>query len=192
MRFTRGGTLPDAVSLLDAKSVHQQVARMARELVAQAGGTDNLTLIGIQRRGVQVSRMVGDAIQAHEGVSLPLGTLDITFHRDDLALVGPRPVVGPSALPTEGLDGRIVALIDDVLFSGRTVRAALNELMDWGRPDRVLLVVLVDRGGRELPIQPDVVGTRVEVRADQRIDVLVPEIDGALAVVLVDREGSSE
>lgn len=160
---------------------------MARELVAQAGGTADLTLIGIHRRGVQVAEMIQAQIESAEGLAPPLGTLDITFHRDDLALVGPRPVVGPSELPPGGVDGRTVALVDDVVFSGRSVRAALNELMDWGRPERVLLAVLVDRGGRELPIQPDVVGTRVEVSPDQRVDVHVPELDGILEVVLVDR-----
>jgi len=160
---------------------------MGRELVAQAGGTENLTLIGIHRRGVHVAKMIREAIESTEGHSPPLGTLDITFHRDDLALVGPRPVVGPSELPTGGVDGRTVVLIDDVIFSGRSVRAAVNELMDWGRPDRVLLAVLVDRGGRELPIQPDVVGTRVEVSPGQRVDLHVPDLDDTLGVVLVDR-----
>lgn len=161
---------------------------MARELVLRAGGTDRLVLVGIQRRGVQMAELIQEAVESAEGVRLPSGTLDITFHRDDLALVGPRPLVGPSALPPDGIDGRVVALVDDVLFSGRTVRAALNELSDWGRPDRVLLLTLVDRGGRELPIQPDIVGTRVEVPSGQRVDVLVPELDGRLGVVLVPRD----
>jgi pyrimidine operon attenuation protein/uracil phosphoribosyltransferase len=160
---------------------------MARELVAQAGGTDGLTLLGIHRRGVQVAEMIRDSVEKIEKIAPPLGTLDITFHRDDLALVGPRPVVGPSQLPDGGVDGRTVVLIDDVIFSGRSVRAAVNELMDWGRPERVLLAVLVDRGGRELPIQPDVVGMRVEVSPRQRVDLHVPELDGSLGVVLVDR-----
>jgi len=156
-------------------------------LVARTGGTENLSLIGIHRRGVHVAEMIREAILSTEGTSPPMGTLDITFHRDDLALVGPRPVVGPSELPPGGIDGRTVALIDDVVFSGRSVRAGLNELMDWGRPERVLFVALVDRGGRELPIQPDVVGTRVEVAPSQRVDVHVPELDDGLGVVLVDR-----
>ena len=156
---------------------------MARELVAQAGGTDGLTLLGIHRRGVHVAEMIRDSVEKIEQVAPPLGTLDITFHRDDLALVGPRPVVGPSKLPDGGVDGRTVVLIDDVIFSGRSVRAAVNELMDWGRPERVLLAVLVDRGGRELPIQPDVVGMRVEVSPGQRVDLHVPELDGSLGVV---------
>ena len=155
--------------------------------MAHAGGVDALTLIGIQRRGVQVAEMIRGAIAGTEGEAPPLGTLDTTFHRDDLALVGPKPVVGPSEIPARGVDGRTVALVDDVVFSGRSVRAALNELMDWGRPQRVLFAVLVDRGGRELPIQPDVVGTRVEVSRTQRVDVHVPELDGSLEVVLVDR-----
>ncbi len=160
---------------------------MARELVARSGGTDDLVLIGIQRRGVQVAGLLQDAIAQAEGVELPLGSVDITFYRDDLGTVGPRPVVGISHLPPSGIEGRTVALVDDVLFSGRTVRAALNELMDWGRPSRIILAVLIDRGGRELPIQPDVVGNRIEVLSGQRVDVLVPELDGELRAVLVDR-----
>ncbi len=163
------------------------IARMARELVAKAGGTEGVTLVGIHRRGVHVAEMIRRSVESNEGAAPPLGTLDITFHRDDLALVGPRPIVGPSELPPGGIDGRTVVLIDDVIFTGRSVRAALNELMDWGRPDRVMFAVLVDRGGREMPIQPDVVGTRVEVAPTQRVDVHVPELDDALQVVLVDR-----
>ncbi len=161
---------------------------MARELVARSGGTDDLVLIGIQRRGVQVAGLLRDAVAEAEGVELPLGSLDITFYRDDLGKVGPRPVVGSSELPPDGIEGRTVALVDDVLYSGRTVRAALNELMDWGRPDRIILAVLIDRGGRELPIQPDVVGKRVEILRGQRVDVMVPELDGELRVTLVDRQ----
>ncbi|MEX0843560.1 MAG: bifunctional pyr operon transcriptional regulator/uracil phosphoribosyltransferase PyrR, partial [Gemmatimonadota bacterium] len=121
------------------------------------------------------------------GVEIPSGALDITLYRDDLMAIGPRPVVGESTLPLEGVEGRAVVIVDDVLFTGRTVRAAINELMDWGRPARIDLCVLVDRGGRELPIQPDVVGRRVEVRHDQIVEVLVPEQDGRLAVELVPR-----
>ena len=162
---------------------------MGRELIARHGGTDDLVLIGIQRRGVQIAGLLKEAIQRDEGVELPFGTLDITFYRDDLGTVGPMPVVGSSQMPTGGIEGQAVALVDDVLFSGRTIRAALNELMDWGRPSRIFLAVLIDRGGRELPIQPDVVGTRIEALPGQRVDVLVPDLDGSLGAVLRDREG---
>ena len=158
---------------------------MARELVERNEGPNELALLGIQRRGVQIAHLIQTEIERAEGVALPFGTLDITLYRDDLMVVGPRPVVGESVLPPGGIDGRAVVLVDDVLFTGRTIRAALNELMDWGRPSRVFLCVLIDRGGREIPIQPDVVGRVVSVLPDQTVDVSVPEIDGKLAVDIV-------
>ena len=129
--------------------------------------------------------MLRSEVEAAEQVTLPLGTLDITLYRDDLIAIGPRPVVGESVLPPGGVDDRAVVLVDDVLFTGRTIRAALNELMDWGRPSRVFLCVLVDRGGREIPIQPDVVGRVLTVLPEQTVNVSVPEVDGRLAVDIV-------
>ncbi len=158
---------------------------MARELVEQNEGPGNLALLGIQRRGVQIAHLIQTEVERAEGVALPVGTLDITLYRDDLMVVGPRPVVGESVLPPGGVDEQAVVLVDDVLFTGRTIRAALNELMDWGRPSRVFLCVLIDRGGREIPIQPDVVGRVVSVLPDQTVDVSVPELDGKLAVDIV-------
>jgi pyrimidine operon attenuation protein/uracil phosphoribosyltransferase len=114
---------------------------------------------------------------------VPNGALDITLYRDDLQTVGPRPVVGPTNLPW-AIDGKHVVIVDDVLFTGRTVRAALDELADFGRPRRIGLAVLIDRGGRELPIQPDVVGKLVEVGAGQRVDVMIRELDERDAVVI--------
>jgi pyrimidine operon attenuation protein / uracil phosphoribosyltransferase len=118
-------------------------------------------------------------------VEVATGSLDITLYRDDLMVVGPRPVVGQTRLPTGGIDGRTICIVDDVLYTGRTVRAALDELADFGRPKRISLCVLVDRGGRELPIQPDIVGTPVKVTDGDRVDVLVEEIDGRDEVDLV-------
>ena len=113
-------------------------------------------------------------------------------HRDDLEVVGPRPIVGGSDLPTSGIDDQCVVLVDDVAYTGRTSRAALNEVSDWGRPRRILLCVLVDRGGRELPIHPDVTGRGVQVLEGQRVEVLVPEHDGRLGVDVVQAGGSAE
>jgi pyrimidine operon attenuation protein/uracil phosphoribosyltransferase len=170
---------------MEEQAVRRAIARMARELVEQNDGPSGLTLLGIQRRGVQIATLIQTEIERAENVVVPAGTIDITLYRDDLIAIGPRPVVGESILPSEGIDDRVVVLVDDVLFTGRTVRAALNELMDWGRPARVFLCVLVDRGQREIPIQPDVVGKMVSVLPNQTVNVSVPEIDGKLAVDVV-------
>lgn len=171
-------------TLMDEKAVQRALARMAREIVEHNDGTDGLVLLGIQRRGVQLAGHISAVIEREEGASIPQGAIDITLYRDDLAVIGPRPVVGESSLPMEGIDDRAVVIVDDVLFTGRTIRAAMNELMDWGRPARILLCVLVDRGGRELPIQPDIVGRKISVLPRQKVDVRVPEVDGRLAVEL--------
>ena len=169
---------------MDGADVRRAVDRMAHEVLEKLGGTRHLLLIGIQRRGVDLAGMISKAITAAEGTEVATGTLDITFYRDDLMAIGPRPLVGETKLPPGGVDDMAVVLVDDVLYTGRTARAALNELMDWGRPARILLCVLVDRGDRELPIQPDIVGREFPVLANQRVDVLVPALDGELAVVL--------
>jgi len=187
---TRKVTPTDPTVLMDGADVRRAVDRMAHEVLEKLGGNRRFVLIGIQRRGVDLAGMISTAIAAAEGIEVATGTLDITFYRDDLMAVGPRPVVGETKLPPDGLDDMAVVLVDDVLYTGRTARAALNELMDWGRPARILLCVLVDRGDRELPIQPDIVGRAFQVLANQRVDVHVPDIDGELAVVLsaVERE----
>jgi pyrimidine operon attenuation protein/uracil phosphoribosyltransferase len=159
---------------------------MADELVELFDGTDDLVLVGIQRRGVQLGHRLAECIEEREGVRVPRGALDITLYRDDLQTVGPRPVVGKTDLPWH-LDGKRVVIVDDVLYTGRTVRAALDELADFGRPSRIALAVLVDRGGRELPIHADVVGKRLDVPGRMRVDVLVADLDGEDAVVVVPR-----
>ena len=171
--------------LMDETTVRRAVSRMAAEITERVGGTEGLVLMGIHRRGDEIAALLRDEIHKAEGIEPALGSVDITLYRDDLGVIGPRPVVGESTLPPDGIDGRIVVIVDDVLYTGRTARAALNELMDWGRPSRVYLCVLVDRGGRELPIQPDIVGRKVEVIGNRRVEVLVPEMDGSLAVEIL-------
>jgi pyrimidine operon attenuation protein/uracil phosphoribosyltransferase len=168
---------------MDERALARTLARMATEIIERAQGTDGLVLVGIQRRGVELAARIRALIAQSEGVQVPWGKLDITLYRDDLQTVGPRPVVGETSLPD--LDGRIVAIVDDVLYTGRTVRAALDECSDFGRPRRILLCVLIDRGGRELPIQADIVGHRVAAGPADRVDVLVSELDGRDAVELV-------
>ncbi|CAN5665791.1 bifunctional pyr operon transcriptional regulator/uracil phosphoribosyltransferase PyrR [soil metagenome] len=171
-------------SLMDAAAIERALSRMAREIVEKAAGTENLVLIGIHRRGVHLAERLAGEIRRAEKAEIPTGSLDITLYRDDLIQIGPRPVVGETRLPVAGVDESTVVIVDDVLFTGRTVRAALDELADFGRPRRTLLCVLIDRGGRELPIHADVVGKEMEVRGSDRVEVLVPEIDGRLAVEL--------
>jgi pyrimidine operon attenuation protein/uracil phosphoribosyltransferase len=171
--------------LLDARGAERVLARMAREVVEQVVDLDRLILVGVHRRGVQLAQWLAEEIERAEGQPIPTGSLDITLYRDDLMQIGPRPVVGQTQLPTGGIDGKTLVIVDDVLYTGRTIRAALDELADFGRPRRILLCVLADRGGRELPIHADIVGKRVQVREGDRVEVLVPEIDGRRGVELV-------
>src|SRR3954453_7841585 len=174
-------------TVLDARAVERTLKRMSVEIVEMNGGTDDLIIVGIQRRGVQLADRLVKMIEGGEGVTVPQGSLDITLYRDDLQTVGPRPVVGPTYLPWD-LDGKSVVIVDDVLYTGRTVRAALDELADFGRPAKMALAVLIDRGGRELPIQPDIVGKTLSIASSQRVDVLVEELDGKKGVVVADRD----
>ena len=183
-------TVPNPTVLMDGEAVGRAIDRMSREILEKLGGTDRLVLMGIQRRGVYLAEMIAQAIEEAEGEPVPLGTLDITLYRDDLMAIGPKPLVGESKLPPRGVDDQAVVIVDDVLYTGRTARAALNELMDWGRPARILLCVLVDRGNRELPIQPDIVGREFRVLEHQRVDIRVPQLEGELGVVLSERSTS--
>ncbi len=175
--------MPSRTPLLDERAIARALSRMASEIVERCGGTDGVVLVGIQRRGVELAERLKRLIAQAEGTPVPVGKLDITLYRDDLQTVGPRPIIGETSLPD--LDGRIVVIVDDVLYTGRTVRAALDECADFGRPRRILLCVLIDRGGRELPIQADVAGTTVRSGPGDRVDVLVSELDGRDAVELV-------
>jgi pyrimidine operon attenuation protein / uracil phosphoribosyltransferase len=180
--------MPSVTRLLDGPAMARSLERIAGEVVEKCGGTEGLLLVGIQRRGVELAARLGSLIGKRGAGSgepaIPLGKLDITLYRDDLSAVGPVPRVGVTSLPDE-LEGRTVVIVDDVLYTGRTIRAALDELADFGRPRRVLLCVLVDRGGRELPIQADFVGLTVETGGDDRVDVAVQELDGHDSVELV-------
>lgn len=175
---------PSRTTLLDASGVRDALDRLSRRIVELAGGTDDLVLIGIQRRGSDLAERIANLIASREGHQIPLGVMDITLYRDDLQTIGPRPVIGETRLPVE-LDHKWVMIVDDVLYTGRTVRAALDQLADFGRPARIGLAVLVDRGGRELPIQADLAGLSVDAEAGDRVEVLVSEVDGRDAVELV-------
>ena len=174
-------------TVLDARALDRTLRRMADQVIELNAGTDGLILVGIQRRGVQLAERIGRIIEAQEKVTVARGALDITLYRDDLQTVGPRPVVGATHLPLT-LDQQKVVIVDDVLYTGRTVRAALDELADFGRPSRIALAVLIDRGGRELPIHADIVGRTVTVDAGERVDVFVDELDGRDEVVIASRD----
>ena len=173
--------------LMDKRAVERVVSRMAREIVEKNLGVAGLILVGIQRRGVHLAEVIADEIEKAESQRPPVGTLDITLYRDDLTAIGPRPVLGETRLPAGGIDDKKVVIVDDVCYTGRTARAALDELADFGRPARIYLCVLIDRGGRELPIQPDITGKALAVADEQVVEVRVPAIDGILGVELVPR-----
>ena len=156
--------------LLDSDAVNRGLRRVAGEIVERHRGTANLILIGVRRGGVPIATRLQSWLRELEG-EVPLGTVDITLYRDDAATALPNPRIGPSDIP-QSLDGAHVIVVDDVLYTGRTIRAAIDALMDYGRPRRVELAVLVDRGGRELPIQADYVVRQVDVPEDQRVDVV--------------------
>ncbi|HEY6222636.1 MAG TPA: bifunctional pyr operon transcriptional regulator/uracil phosphoribosyltransferase PyrR, partial [Gemmatimonadales bacterium] len=179
-----------STTLLDARALARALQRMAVEILELAQSPRDLVLVGIQRRGVELAERLARLIEQEEAVTVGRGAIDITLYRDDLELVGPKPVIGETRLPTD-LSGTHVVIVDDVLYTGRTVRAALDELADFGRPRRISLCVLVDRGGRELPIQADVVGTAVKVAPGARVDVLIEELDGTDAVNLVESRGGA-
>ena len=173
--------------VMDEGAVQRTLARMAQQIVDSNAGVEKLCLIGIQRRGIHLADLIASEIEQKHAYRPPVGTLDITLYRDDLTAIGPRPVLGETRLPPGGIDDQRVVIVDDVCYTGRTVRAALDELADFGRPARIMLSVLIDRGGRELPIQPDIVGEKVEADAQQVVEVRVPQIDGILGVEIVPR-----
>ena len=173
--------------VMDAERMSRSLARIAHEILERNRGVEELAFVGIRTRGVPLAKRLAHSVGEISKSEIPTGALDITLYRDDLQTVGPRPVVGPTKLPWD-LNGKRVVIVDDVLHTGRTVRAALDELADFGRPARIALAVLVDRGGRELPIHADIVGKRIDVVTSDRVDVLVSDLDGVDSVVLVRRE----
>lgn len=171
--------------LMDTRGIDRALARLGSQIIEHNNGTDNLLLIGIRRRGVPLAERIADKIAQFEGVRPATGQLDITLYRDDLSTVGPSPVVNSTAIPSDVTD-TIIVLVDDVLYTGRTVRAALDEIMDFGRPRRVELAVLIDRGHRELPIQADYVGKTVQTSDEEIVKVMLADYDEEEQVVVVE------
>lgn len=168
--------------VLDAEGIRRTTIRLAHEIVERNAGVDGLVLIGIQRRGATLAERLAGLIEEFEGVRPPLGSLDVTLHRDDLASRGLRSAPQPSDLPD--IEGSNLVLVDDVLYTGRTVRAALDAINDFGRPRIVRLAVLIDRGHRELPIRADMVGKNIPTTRGDQVQVLLEEHDGRDAVVV--------
>ena len=171
--------------IMDEVQVRRTVTRMAHEIIERNKGVEGVVLVGIRRRGEPIARMLAEAIQRVEGAAVPVGTVDITFYRDDLTHVSRDPKLNRTDIPFP-IEGRTVVLVDDVLYTGRTVRAAMDALMDMGRARRIQLAVLIDRGHRELPIRADFAGKNVPTAVSEFVRVALPEIDGETGVWLCD------
>ena len=180
-------TLEFKADIMDKSAMERALRRIAHEIIENNRGVDGLTLVGIQRRGVTLAKMLQEMIEQVEGVKLPLGVLDITFYRDDLSILSEHPVVNATDLPFQVQDAKII-MVDDVLFTGRTARAAMDAICDMGRPSLIQLAVMVDRGHRELPIRADYVGKNLPTSKSEMVGVNVPEFDGEMSVVLYERK----
>ena len=172
--------------ILDSEGIRKSVLRIAHEIVERTRGTGQLCLVGVRTRGDLLARRLARALQELTGLAVPVGALDITLYRDDLGLLDSSPVIHATEIPFD-VTGRRVVVVDDVLFTGRTVRAAMDALTDLGRPESVELAVLVDRGHRELPIKPDYVGKNLPTSKEDRVQVRLTESDGLDEVVVGER-----
>jgi len=177
----------EKAEIIDAEGLRRIITRIAHEIVERNKGTADLVLVGVRRRGVPLAARIAEKIAEFEKAQVPQGCLDITLYRDDLSTVGPQPVVGGTEMPVD-LAGKVVVLVDDVLYTGRTVRAAMDAIMDLGRPRAVQLAVIVDRGHRELPVRADFVGKNVPTSKREIIGVRVSEIDEEDCVVIKEME----
>jgi pyrimidine operon attenuation protein/uracil phosphoribosyltransferase len=175
--------LKEKAEIVEADGLRRIVTRIAHEIVERNRGVDDLVLVGIRRRGVPIAARLAQKIGEFEGKVPAQGSLDITLYRDDLSTVSQQPVVGATELPVD-IGGKIVVLVDDVLYTGRTVRAAMDALIDFGRPRAIQLAVVIDRGHRELPIRADYVGKNVPTSKKEVIGVKLAEVDGVDSVVI--------
>jgi len=172
-------------TVLSADDITRAITRISHEIIESNKGAENLVLLGIPTRGVHLAERISATILGHSAVSVATGRLDVTLYRDDLS-VQPTRAVGETVIPAEGVANKTVVVVDDVLYSGRTVRAALDALNDHGRPSAVRLAVLIDRGHRELPIRADFVGKNLPTASSERISVNLVEVDGLDEVVIED------
>ncbi|MGB3509745.1 MAG: bifunctional pyr operon transcriptional regulator/uracil phosphoribosyltransferase PyrR [Microcoleaceae cyanobacterium] len=174
--------MSDTVEILSAQELRRTVTRLASQVIENSGDLSQLVLLGIYTRGVSIAEMLASQIELLEQIQVPVGALDITFYRDDLDQVGMR-TPAKTRIPVD-ISGKIVVLVDDVIYKGRTVRAALNAVLEYGRPQAIRLVVLVDRGHRELPIHPDFTGKKLPTSKEEQVKVYVQDIDGRDGVEL--------
>lgn len=174
------------VQLVGPEELHHIIQRIAHEIVERNPGTEGLVLVGIKRRGVPLAQRLARELEGIEHHPIPVGAVDITLYRDDLELVAPSPIVRGSEIPFD-INDKTVVLVDDVLYTGRTARAAVTELLDFGRPKKIQLAVMVDRGYRELPIGADYLGRRVQTRKDELVDVCLEEEDGIDGIFIAQR-----
>ena len=172
--------------IMDDRQVQRTITRMAHEIIERNKGADELVLVGIRRRGEPIARMLANAIRQFEGTDVPVGAVDITFYRDDLTHVSKDPTINRTEIPFD-VSGKTVVLVDDVLYTGRTARAAMEATMDLGRARRIQLAVLIDRGHRELPIRADFAGKNIPTAHTEFVRVNMPGLDDDLSVWLYDR-----
>jgi len=175
----------EKAQLMDVTAIERVLTRVAHEIVEKNKGTADLVLIGLRSRGVDLARRLSQRLKEIDGVDVPVGALDITLYRDDLGKGGPQPAVRRTEIPFS-IENKKVILVDDVLYTGRTIRAAMDGLMDLGRPRTIQLAVLVDRGHRELPIRADYVGKNVPTAQTEQVQVMLQEEDGVDRVVILD------
>ena len=171
--------------IMDAKGMERAVIRIAHEIIEKNRGIEGLIMLGIPTRGGYIARRLRDILKKIENVNLPVGSIDATLYRDDIGLKQDQPTLKETDIPGS-LDNKKVVIVDDVLFTGRTIRAVMNEIMDFGRPASIQLAVLIDRGHRELPIRPDYVGKNVPTSMQEKVAVRLKEIDGMDEVIATD------
>jgi pyrimidine operon attenuation protein/uracil phosphoribosyltransferase len=176
--------MQEKAQIMDERSMDRAISRIAHEIIEKNKGVDDVVLIGIQRRGVPLAQRLAEKIQEFEGLAVKVGILDITLYRDDLSTLAEHPVINGTDIPFD-ITGKIVVMVDDVIYTGRTARAAMDALLDLGRPDSIQFAVLIDRGHRELPIRADYVGKNVPTSKSEVVQVLVTEIDKSDKVVIV-------
>jgi len=178
--------MPDKVQIMDETAINRAIIRIAHEVIEKNNGIDKLVLMGIQRRGVSLAQRLAATIKEYEGKDVPVGILDITLYRDDLSMLSEHPVINKTDIPFD-INAKVILMVDDVLYTGRTARAAMDAIMELGRPKAIQFAVMIDRGHRELPIRADYVGKNVPTSKSEIIHVHLTEIDGINNVVIADK-----